>query len=54
VAEDGDRVVAKLKIRVELRARLVEILTITDEVCEAHLDREYGELCRVLVGAPRA
>jgi Domain of unknown function (DUF6398) len=28
----------------------MEILAITDGVCAAHLDGEYGELCRVLVG----
>jgi hypothetical protein len=45
-----DSVLAKLKIPVELRPRVSEILAITDEVCAAHLDGEYGELCRVLVG----
>jgi Domain of unknown function (DUF6398) len=45
---DGE--LAKLKVPVELRSRVAEILAITDEVCGAHLDGEYGELCRVLVG----
>jgi hypothetical protein len=50
MVEQGDRALAKLKIPGELRPLVVEILTITDEVCAEHLDREYGELCRVLVG----
>jgi hypothetical protein len=45
---DGE--LAKLKVPVELRPRVAEILAITDEVCAAHLDDEYGEFCRVLVG----
>jgi len=50
VAQHADRTLAKLKIPVELRPRVSEILAVTDEVCTAHLDVEYGELCRVLVG----
>ncbi len=50
MVEQGDRALAKLKIPGELRPLVVEILTIADEVCAEHLDREYGELCRVLVG----
>jgi hypothetical protein len=46
----ADGALAKLKIPVELRPRAMEILAITDGVCAAHLDGEYGELCRVLVG----
>jgi hypothetical protein len=46
----ADSELAKLKVPVELRTRVAEILAITDEVCGAHLDGEYGELCRVLVG----
>jgi hypothetical protein len=45
---DGE--LAQLKVPVELRPRVAEILAITDEVCATHLDGEYGELCRVLVG----
>jgi hypothetical protein len=44
-----DGVLAKLKVPTGLRPRVSEILAITDEVCAAHLDVEYGELCRVLV-----
>lgn len=44
---DGE--LAKLKVPVELRPLVAEILAITDEVCATHLDGEYGELCRVLV-----
>ena len=50
MAEHGDRAFAKLKIPLELRPRVAEMLAITDEVCAERLDREYGELCRALVG----
>jgi hypothetical protein len=32
-----------------MRLRVAQILVITDQVCVAHLDHEYAELCRVLV-----
>ncbi|MGB0091935.1 MAG: DUF6398 domain-containing protein [Solirubrobacteraceae bacterium] len=32
-----------------MRLRVAEILVITDQVCVAHLDHEYAELCRVLL-----
>lgn len=48
--QSTDRALAKLKVPAELRPRVSEILAITDEVCAAHLDSEYGGLCRVLVG----
>jgi hypothetical protein len=34
------RTLAKLKVPVELRPRVSEILAITGEVCAAHLDEE--------------
>jgi len=45
----GEVFLAKLKVPVALRLRVAEILAVSDQVCEAHLDQEYGELCRVLV-----
>ena len=33
-----------------LRPTVSAIVTATDAFCEQHLDREYGELCRVLIG----
>ena len=39
-----------LKVPVELRPRVSEVLAITDQVCIGHLDEEYSELCHVLVG----
>lgn len=48
--EAADSVLAKLTIPVDLRTRVSEILAVTDEVCSAHLDDDYSELCRVLVG----
>jgi hypothetical protein len=50
VSQPMDRTLAKLKVPVELRPRVSEILAITGEVSAAHLDEEYGELCSVLVG----
>lgn len=44
-----DGALAKLKVPAGLRPRVSEILAVTDEVCGAHLDGEYGRLCRVLV-----
>lgn len=38
-----------LRVPRALRDRAREILTITDDACSAHLDDEYGELCRHLV-----
>ena len=38
-----------LRVPSALRDRTQEILTITDGACTAHLDAEYGELCRHLV-----
>lgn len=35
---------------VALREVVAAILAITDSVCEQHLDREYAQLCRSLVG----
>jgi len=32
-----------------MRPRAAEIIQITDQVCAAHLDHEYGQLCRALV-----
>ena len=49
VPQLADGVLAKLKVPAGLRPRVSEILAITDEVCAAHLDVEYGQLCRVLV-----
>jgi Domain of unknown function (DUF6398) len=45
-----DGALAKLQVPAELRPRVSEILAVTDGVCSAHLDDEYGELCRVLLG----
>jgi hypothetical protein len=50
VSQPVDRTLAKLKVPVDLRPRVSEILAITGEVCVAHLDEEYSELCQVLVG----
>jgi hypothetical protein len=50
MSQFADGALAKLKIPAELRPRVSEVLAITDEVCAAHLDTEYGELCRVLIG----
>jgi hypothetical protein len=47
--ELGEAVLSKLKVPGALRLRVAEILVITDQVCVAHLDHEYAELCRVLV-----
>jgi len=41
---------AALRIPAALRGRAQEILTITDETCQAHLDDEYAQFCRELVG----
>jgi len=45
----GEAVLAKLKVPVAMRLRVAEILAVSDQVCAAHLDQEYGELCRVLI-----
>jgi hypothetical protein len=45
----GEAVLAKLKVPVAMRLRVAEILAVTDQVCVARLDQEYGELCRALV-----
>ncbi len=50
MSQFADGALAKLKIPAELRPRVSEVLAITDEVCAAHLDAEYSELCRVLIG----
>jgi hypothetical protein len=47
--ELGEAVLSKLKVPDAMRLRVAEILAITDQVCVAHLDHEYAELCRVLV-----
>jgi Domain of unknown function (DUF6398) len=47
--ELGEAVLSKLKVPGAMRLRVAEILAITDQVCVAHLDHEYAELCRVLV-----
>jgi Domain of unknown function (DUF6398) len=49
VSQTTNAVFAKLEVPVGLRARVSEILAITDEVCSAHLDIEYNDLCRVLI-----
>jgi hypothetical protein len=49
VLELGEVVMSKLKVPGAMRLRVAQILVITDRVCVAHLDSEYGELCRVLV-----
>ncbi len=50
MSRQADGELAKLKVPIGLRPRVVEILAVTGEVCAAHLDDEYGVLCRVLVG----
>lgn len=45
-----DADLAALRIPRALGDRAREILTITDDACSAHLDDEYGQLCRHLVG----
>lgn len=50
VSQPVDRTLAKLKVPVELRPQVSEILAVTGEVCAAHLDEEYSDLCGVLVG----
>ncbi|MGH2850677.1 MAG: DUF6398 domain-containing protein [Solirubrobacteraceae bacterium] len=45
----GDQQLVNLRIPVAMRPRAAEILAITDEVCNAHLDSEYAGLCRELV-----
>ncbi len=44
-----EAVLAKLKVPMAMRLRVAQILAVSDQVCVAHLDQEYGELCRVLV-----
>jgi hypothetical protein len=41
---------AELGVPVELRARVAEMLSVTEEACGALLDDEYARLCTVLVG----
>jgi hypothetical protein len=38
-----------LKVPATMRERASEVVAVADEICAAHLDREYGELCGVLV-----
>jgi hypothetical protein len=45
----AEAVLAKLRVPVAMRLRVAEILAVSDQVCAAHLDEEYAELCRVLV-----
>lgn len=40
---------AELGVPVELRQRVAEILSVTEEACGALLDDEYARLCTVLV-----
>ena len=47
--EASDPLLVKLHIPLSMRPRTAEILAITDEVCAAHLDSEYADLCRELV-----
>ena len=47
--ELGEALLSKLKVPGAMRLRVAQILAITDQVCVAHLDHEYAELCRVLV-----
>jgi len=47
--ELGEALLSKLKVPGAMRLRVAEVLAITDQVCVAHLDHEYAELCRVLV-----
>jgi hypothetical protein len=44
-----DAELTTLRIPGALRDRAQGILTITDDACSAHLDDEYGQLCRHLV-----
>jgi hypothetical protein len=39
-----------LRIPAGLRARAEELIAMTDAFCAAHLDDEYAELCRALIG----
>lgn len=39
-----------LRVPHPLRERVAGILAVTDEACEAHLDGEYAQCCRVLIG----
>jgi Domain of unknown function (DUF6398) len=45
-----DADLARLRIPAALHDRPREIITITDDACAAHLDDEYAQLCRQLVG----
>jgi len=45
----GDQLLVKLRIPLAMRPRCAEILAITDELCAAHLDSEYADLCRELI-----
>jgi AcrR family transcriptional regulator len=49
MSQSGDSVLVELKVPRTMRPRVAEILAITDELCAAYLDREYGELGRELV-----
>jgi hypothetical protein len=41
---------ADLKVPAALRPRAADVLEVTDRFCAQHLDLEYAELCRRLVG----
>jgi hypothetical protein len=47
--ESGDALFMNLRVPLAVRPRAAEILAITDDVCAAHLDSEYADLCRELV-----
>jgi uncharacterized protein DUF6398 len=49
MSQSGDALLVELKVPRTVRPRVAEILAITDELCAACLDREYGELGRELV-----
>jgi hypothetical protein len=42
--------IEELQVPAALRPTVTAIIAATDAVCERHLDGEYGELCRRLVG----
>jgi hypothetical protein len=45
-----DAALDALRVPRELRQRAREILEITDDACHTHLNAEYAQCCRVLVG----
>src|ERR1700682_4503301 len=51
MSQSGDALLVELKVPRTVRPRVAEILAITDELCAACLDREYGELGRELVAS---